>query len=128
MCLSQCLWFLILNYFQTLNVSRLASLPAAYTAEKPYATEYSLAYVTLPKDQEYVDLLIKFLRDDTLDKKLLLSVEYRVQGSPPAARLLTEDQQDIIKGLVEDGLLIVETKRERRAPKLVCLCLICCRY
>lgn len=105
--------------FQTLNVSRLASLPAAYTTEKPYATEYSLAHVTLPKDQEYVDLLIKFLRDDTMDKKLLLSVEYRVQGSPPAARLLTEEQQDILKGLVEDGLLIVDAKRERRAPKLV---------
>lgn len=100
-------------------MSRLASLPAAYTAEKPYATEYSLAHVTLPKDQEYVDLLIKFLREDTMDKKLLLSVEYRVQGSPPAARLLTEEQQDILKGLVEDGLLIVDAKRERRAPKLV---------
>lgn len=104
---------------KTLSVSRLASLPAAYSTEKPYATEYFLAYTTLPKDQEYVDLLIKFLREDTTDKKLLLSVEYRVPGSPPAARLLTEEQQDIIKGLIEDGLLIVDAKRERRAPQLV---------
>lgn len=73
----------------------------------------------MPKDQEYVDLFLKFLREDTTDRKLLLSVEYRVPGSPPAARLLTEDQQDIIKGLIEDGLLIVDAKRERRAPQLV---------
>lgn len=100
-------------------MSRLASLPSSYTSEKPYATEYSLAYVTLPKDQEYVDLFLKFLREDTTDRKILLSVEYRIQGTPPAARLLTEDQHDIIKGLVEDGLLIVDAKRERRAPQLV---------
>lgn len=102
-------------------MTRLASLPAAYTAEKPYATEYSLAYVKLPKDQEYIDVVIKYLREDTAVSKLLLSVEYRVQGSPAAARLLTEDEQDIVKNLVAEGLLIVDTKRERRAGKIVCV-------
>lgn len=100
-------------------MSRLASLPAAYSSEKPYATEYSLAYAILPRDQDYIDLFLKFLREDTSDRKLLLSVEYRIQGTPPAARLLTEEQQDIIKGLIEDGLLIVDVKRERRAQQLV---------
>lgn len=104
---------------ETLNVSRLASLPAAYANEKPFASEYSLACVTFPKDPEFRDLAIKYLREDTTSK-LLLNVEYRPQGLPPAVTLLTEGQdQDIIKNLVGDGWLFVEDRRERRLKNLV---------
>lgn len=104
-----------------MNASRLASLPAAYTADKPFATEYSLAYITLPKDQEFIDLALKFLREDVSANKVLLSVEYRPQGAPSAARLFTDEaeRQDILKNLVAEGLFIVDTKRERFASKIV---------
>jgi len=105
---------------ETLNSTRLASVPAAFAGERPFATEYTLACVTLPKDPEYADMSLKYLREDTLDRKLLLNVEYKMQGSPPAVTLLSEDQEeDIAKNLVTDGLLLVEKRRERRLNKLL---------
>lgn len=105
---------------ETVNVSRLASLPAGYSSEKPFASEYSLACVTFPKDPDYRDLAVKYLRDDTASIKLLLNVEYRPQGAPPAITLMTEGQdQDIVKNLIADGLLYVEDRRERRLRSLI---------
>ncbi|KAG5893662.1 hypothetical protein JTB14_028816 [Gonioctena quinquepunctata] len=72
---------------ETLPTARLASLPAAYIGEKPFATEYIMPYVTLPKDEEFSSLAIKYLKEDTAVSKLYLNVEYRVPGSAPAASL-----------------------------------------
>ncbi|RZC41141.1 staphylococcal nuclease domain-containing protein 1, partial [Asbolus verrucosus] len=106
---------------ETLPTTRLASLPAAYASEQPYATEYVLPYVNLPKDEEFSAMAIKYLREDTAVSKLLLNVEYRVQGSPPAASLHVDStpQGDIIMNLISDGLLLVENKKERRQNKLL---------
>lgn len=99
--------------------TRLAALPAAYATEKPFATEYTLACVALPKDAEYIEMLLKYLREDTSVNKLLLNVEYKQQGMPPAATLVTENNEDIIKNLIVEGLLLVENRREQRLSKLV---------
>ncbi|XP_017771702.1 PREDICTED: staphylococcal nuclease domain-containing protein 1 [Nicrophorus vespilloides] len=105
---------------ETLNSTRLASIPANCASEKPYATEYSLACVSLPKDVEYADLALKYMREDTMGRKLLLNVEYRVPGVPPCVTLMTEGQEeDIAKNLITDGLLLVEKRRERRLNKLM---------
>lgn len=47
---------------ETLPSTRLASLPAGYTADKPFATEYTMPYVMLPKDEEFAALAIKYLK------------------------------------------------------------------
>lgn len=107
---------------ETLPATRLASLPATYVNEKPFATEYVLPYATLPKDEEYAALAVKYLREDTAVGKLLLNVEYKVPGGPAAASLHIDDnpQGDIVKNLVTDGLLLVETRKGRH-NKLVCI-------
>lgn len=106
---------------ETLPTTLLASLPAAYSAEKHYATEYILPYVSLPKDEELNAVALKFLREDTAVAKLYLSVEYRIPGSPPAASLHLEKSpdSDIVKNLITDGLLLVENRKERRPNKVV---------
>ncbi|XP_018575956.1 staphylococcal nuclease domain-containing protein 1 [Anoplophora glabripennis] len=106
---------------ETLPVVRLANLPAAYASEKPFATEFSLPYVSLPKDEEYVAMALKYLREDTNVNKLLLNVEYTIHGSPPAASLHLDNsaEGDIIKNLITDGLLIVENVKGRRQNKLL---------
>ncbi|KAJ8938451.1 hypothetical protein NQ314_011487 [Rhamnusium bicolor] len=90
---------------ETLPTTRLASLPAAYASEKPFATEYILPYVSLPKDEEYAALAIKYLKEDTAVSKLLMNVEYRNPGSPQAASLYSEktSEGDIIKNLITEG-------------------------
>ena len=106
---------------ETLPTTRLATLPAAYVGEKPYATEYVLPYVSLPKDDEFSAMAIKYLREDTAVSKLLLNVEYRVQGTPPAASLHVDStsEGDIVMNLITEGLLLVENRKERRQNKLV---------
>lgn len=41
---------------ETLPTTRLASLPAAYSAEKAFASEFNMPYLTLPKDEEFRDV------------------------------------------------------------------------
>ncbi|XP_022908359.1 staphylococcal nuclease domain-containing protein 1 [Onthophagus taurus] len=105
---------------ETVNSTRLASLPAAYANEKPFANEYSLACVALPKDPEFADIALKYLKEDLSAGKLFLNVEYRPSGGLPAATVFTEEnKEDIVKNLITDGLLLVEKRRERRLHKLV---------
>lgn len=106
---------------ETLPVVRLASLPAAYASEKPFATEFSLPYVSLPRDEDFAAQALKYLREDTAVNKLLLNVEYTTHGSPSAASLHVDNtgDGDIIKNLIRDGLLIVENVKGRRQNKLV---------
>ncbi|XP_050292881.1 staphylococcal nuclease domain-containing protein 1 isoform X2 [Anthonomus grandis grandis] len=106
---------------ETLPTTRLASLPAAYSADKPFATEYHMPYVLLPKDEELKDIALKYLREDTNVAKLYLNVEFRPAGQPPSATL-HKDQSgttDIIRGLIAEGLLMVETIKSRRTNKLL---------
>lgn len=106
---------------EVLPTTQLASLPAAYATDKPFATEYILPFVTLPKDEEFASLAIKYLKEDTYDRKLLLNVEYRSQTSPPAASLHVDEtpEGDIIKNLITEGLLMVENRKGSRYNKLV---------
>ncbi|XP_044734250.1 staphylococcal nuclease domain-containing protein 1 isoform X1 [Chrysoperla carnea] len=104
---------------QTINTTRCAALPSAFTTDKPYAQEYVLACVTLPNDPDYIKESISYLSSDILDRQTLLNVEYKV-GSIPAVTLTTTDTNaDIGKGLIADGLLLVENRREKRLSKLV---------
>lgn len=104
---------------ETVTSTRLAALPAVYATEKAFATEYSLACVALPKDAEFADLALKYLREDLFTGKLLLNIEYKPQGAPPAITLLSDKKVDLIKNLITDGLLLVEKRKERRLNKLV---------
>lgn len=106
---------------ETLPTLRLASLPAAYVSERPFATEYILPFVVLPKDEEYNALAIKYLKEDTAVSKVYLNVEYKPAGSPPAASLHSDktSDSDILKNLIKEGLFIVETVKGRRNNKLV---------
>ncbi|XP_049819243.1 staphylococcal nuclease domain-containing protein 1 isoform X2 [Aethina tumida] len=103
---------------ETLPTTRLASLPAAYASEKAFATEYTLPYVSLPKDEEFAELAIKYLKQDTAVPKLQLNVEYKNQGSLPAASLHA-DKGDLIKSLIEEGFLLVDNIKSRRQNKLL---------
>lgn len=105
---------------EVINASRLANLPSVYTSEKAYAHEYVLACVSMPKDAEYAELAVKYMRDDTANRTLNLNIEYRIPGSPPAVTLTDPSKkEDLAKLLIADGVLLVENRRERRLHKLL---------
>lgn len=106
---------------QTVPTTRLASLPPAFTSDKPFATEFGFALALLPPDEEDKKEAIRELSNDTLNRNLLLNIEYRVSGFPHATLIDPGTNLDVVKGLVNDGLLLVEKRREKKLSKLVSL-------
>lgn len=106
---------------QTVPTTRLASLPPAFISDKPFATEFGFALALLPPDEEDKKEAIRELSNDTLNRNLLLNIEYRVSGFPHATLIDPGTNLDVVKGLVNDGLLLVEKRREKKLSKLVSL-------
>jgi len=99
--------------------SRLASLPPAFISDKPYANQYGLALVSLPPEDDDKSEAGKSFAQDAFNRDLLLNVEYKVNGQPFATLSDPTTNADIGKGLVADGILLVEKRRERKLAKLV---------
>jgi staphylococcal nuclease domain-containing protein 1 len=102
------------------EVSQCAALPSGFAADKPYAHEYAMACVQLPKDEEYKEEAMRTLYGDVENRQLNLNVEYR-QGNISYATLVdnSNNDEDIAKTLIREGLLLLESRRERKLQKLV---------
>jgi hypothetical protein len=70
--------------------------------------------------EEYKEEVIQALKNDVENQTLNLNVEYR-QGNVSYATLVhtTNNDEDIAKTLIHDGLLMYENRREKRLQKLV---------
>ena len=100
--------------------TRLAALPSQFSSEKPYATEYTLALVTLPADNEDKEEALRAFIEDVLNRKVQLNVELKVPTGPNLATLHDPATNvDIGKQLVSDGLALAEKRRERKLKELV---------
>lgn len=98
----------------------MAALPPAFSSEKPYATEYALALVALPADNEDKEEALRAFSDDVLNHKVQLNVELKVGGAPHLASLHDPTTKtDFGKQLIADGLALVEKRRERRLKELL---------
>ncbi|XP_046434309.1 staphylococcal nuclease domain-containing protein 1 [Neodiprion fabricii] len=104
---------------ETLNVTRVAAMPGSFATDKPFATEYVLAYVTLPNDNDYKKLAIEMLQQDTAGKPLLLNIEYKVNNLAAATLVDATTKEDVARGLILDGFLLVENRREKRLAKFI---------
>jgi len=100
--------------------TRLGHLPSAFSQDKYYAHDYALACVKLPQDPDYAQDAIEALRTDTMNKPILLNVEYRISSVPYVTITDEATNTDIVEGLIKDGLLLVDSgKRDRRIQKLI---------
>lgn len=61
--------------FQTLDSSRITLLPPAFKTERPFTTEYSLALITLPPDEDDKAEAVKVFAGDVLNRTMLLHLE-----------------------------------------------------
>ncbi|XP_023328486.1 staphylococcal nuclease domain-containing protein 1 [Eurytemora carolleeae] len=98
--------------------TKVASLPSSFTTPGGFAKGYNLALCSLPGDEELAGLGIQGLKEDLLDQTVKMNVEYRV-GTDSFVTFHTEAGEDIGKGLVGDGLLLVDRKGGRKLAALV---------
>ncbi|XP_071115378.1 staphylococcal nuclease domain-containing protein 1-like [Haliotis cracherodii] len=97
--------------------TEMAALPGSYQSIPPQATEYILACVALPDDEDAKNEALDALYSDIINKQLMLNTEYK--GPPDYVTLVTEAKEDIALGLISKGFLLVEPRRERRLAKIV---------
>ncbi|XP_058791125.1 staphylococcal nuclease domain-containing protein 1 [Phymastichus coffea] len=104
---------------EVLDVTRVAAVPAGFTADKPFATENILAIVTLPKDEDDKKTAMQILREDTLHgNTLLLNVEHRNVGAPIITLADPTTKEDIVKALVAEGYLLCYSGKDRKHKQL----------
>ncbi|XP_063970734.1 staphylococcal nuclease domain-containing protein 1-like [Lytechinus pictus] len=97
----------------------LASLPPGYHTQAPQAQKYHLACVQLPKDEENFLDAIEAVQSTILNNTYLANVEYK-NGTLEYVTLLTpEKKEDVVEGLLKEGLILAEMRREKRLAKLV---------
>jgi len=98
--------------------TKVASLPSSLQTPGGYAKLYNLALVSLADDLEFASLGVQGLKEDLLDREVKMNVEYKV-GSEVYVTLTTDAGEDIGKGLVQDGLLLVDRKGGRKLASLL---------
>ena len=98
----------------------MASIPHGFGNDKAYATEYALALALLPPDNDDKEEAVRAFSDDVLNRQLMLNIEYRTTGLPSATlHDPSNNNLDMGKTLIKDGLLLLEARRERKLKELV---------
>ncbi|KJE93940.1 hypothetical protein CAOG_04649 [Capsaspora owczarzaki ATCC 30864] len=104
---------------ETTTPANLASLPAAFSAAAPAAQEVFVAFAALPSDPEWANAAVEFVRECVLDKQLRMNIEYKREGRAYVSLLDPETKDDLAGILLEEGLALVEPRRERALAALV---------
>jgi len=111
---------LYIDYGNRATVPRkeVNTLPSTFHTPSGFAKQYNLALISLPNDEELASMGIQGLKEDLLDQEVNMNVEYKV-GSDIYVTMSLDSGADIGKGLVEDGLLLVDRKGGRKFAKLL---------
>ena len=72
---------------------------------------------TLQKDD--IQNAVDGLYNDVLNKQCMLNVEYRSGSQEFVSLLYSDNKEDVAQGLISEGLLLVENRREKRLAKLM---------
>lgn len=95
-------------------------MPAGFSSEKPFATEYALALVKLPLDNEDKEEALRAFAEDVLSRKVQINIELKSSTGPPLATIHDPSTNiDIGKQLVTDGLVLVEKRGELKLKELI---------
>merc|ERR1719210_2747098 len=103
----------------TIPKAKCATLPSSFHGLPPFAKEYGVAFLALAPDEDYASLGLKSLKEDVLDRKVKINVEYKVGNLDFVTITDISNNDDIGKNLVTDGLMIFEKKGGRRLAKVV---------
>jgi len=97
-----------------------AILPPAFTKEKAYAQNFSLAFVRLPTDPDYHPMAeLKFWEEVDKHPSLLLNQEYSDNGITYVTLVDPEKKEDVAKNIIAEGLLLVNKQRGKRFEEIL---------
>ena len=97
------------------DLSRLTNLPAGLTQMPGQAHEYDLAYVRPPPDQDDREEAKNALTEEIGSDECLIKVEYRQNNAEHISLYRANTKENVVKVLVEQGLVVVAQGRGGRA-------------
>ncbi|TRY84053.1 hypothetical protein DNTS_021081 [Danionella cerebrum] len=106
---------------EVLSSTRLAALPPAFSTRTlpPQATDYTFAFIQVPQDEEARADAVDSLVRDIQNTQCLLNVEYNGAVCPHVTLQFADTKDDVGLGLVKEGLVMVDVRKEKHLQKMV---------
>jgi len=98
--------------------TKCAQMPMGLDKGPYFAKEMSLALVKLYHEEDYIALALDAIRDST-EKEVLVNTEYKQSGTEYVTLLTPPDKQDLAKKLLQEGLVLVDARREQKFQSLL---------
>uniref|UniRef100_A0A674MCE2 Staphylococcal nuclease domain-containing protein 1 n=1 Tax=Takifugu rubripes TaxID=31033 RepID=A0A674MCE2_TAKRU len=101
--------------------TRLAAIPPAFGVRTlpAQATEYTFAYIQVPEDEDARADVVDCVVRDIHNSQCLLNVEYSGPTCPHVTIQFGDTKDDAGLGLVKEGLVMVDVRKEKHLQKMV---------
>nr|KAF6470315.1 staphylococcal nuclease and tudor domain containing 1 [Molossus molossus] len=106
---------------EILPSSRLGVLPPAFSTRvlPAQATEYAFAFIQVPQDEDARTDAVDSVVRDIQNTQCLLNVEHLSASCPHATLQFADSKGDVGLGLVKEGLVMVEVRKEKQFQKVI---------
>ncbi|KAK7107596.1 staphylococcal nuclease domain-containing protein 1-like [Littorina saxatilis] len=107
---------------ESVALTSLATLPSAFQSMPAQASEYALACVSLPPDEDARQDAVDALYNDALNRQMQLNVEYKANGIEYVTLLEDEAEgkgKDTGLSLLSGGYVVLDARKEKRLAKLM---------
>ncbi|KFV71267.1 Staphylococcal nuclease domain-containing protein 1, partial [Dryobates pubescens] len=106
---------------EILPSTRLATLPPAFSTRvlPAQATEYKFAFIQVPQDEDARADAVDSVVRDIQNTQCLLNVEHLGPGCPHVTLQFLDSKSDVGLGLVKEGLVMVEVRKEKQFQKVI---------
>uniref|UniRef100_A0A8C6KMN8 Staphylococcal nuclease domain-containing protein n=1 Tax=Nothobranchius furzeri TaxID=105023 RepID=A0A8C6KMN8_NOTFU len=106
---------------EVVSTSRLAVMPPAFSTRTlpAQATEYTFAFIQVPQDEDARADVVDCVVRDIQNSQCLLNVEYAGATCPHVTIQFGDTKDDVGLGLVKEGLVMVDVRKEKHLQKIV---------
>uniref|UniRef100_A0A8D0NVA4 Staphylococcal nuclease domain-containing protein n=1 Tax=Sus scrofa TaxID=9823 RepID=A0A8D0NVA4_PIG len=106
---------------EILPSTRLGTLPPAFSTRvlPAQATEYAFAFIQVPQDEDARTDAVDSVVRDIQNTQCLLNVEHLSAGCPHVTLQFADSKGDVGLGLVKEGLVVVEVRKEKQFQKVI---------
>ncbi|KAM8974619.1 staphylococcal nuclease domain-containing protein 1 isoform 2-T2 [Pelodytes ibericus] len=106
---------------EVLPSSRLGPMPQSFSVRtlSAQAIEYAFAFIQVSQDEEARADVIDNVVRDIQNTQCLLNVEYSGAGCPHVTLQFADSKDDVGLGLVKEGLVMVEVRKEKQFQKVI---------
>ncbi|XP_073435341.1 staphylococcal nuclease domain-containing protein 1 isoform X1 [Dendrobates tinctorius] len=106
---------------ETVPSTRLGTLPTSFSVRTlpAQAIEYCFAFIQVPQDEDARADVVDNVVRDIQNTQCLLNVEYAGAGCPHVTLQFADSKEDVGLGLVKEGLVMVDVRKEKQFLKLI---------